>query len=233
MSVDKGPLEDIQEIVSTQVALSPEEQVIANKITAHVKALVRPEVRKELEVEYIKHRTEFETSLSEQNKATIAAALKDWEEKQKPLDSADIATLLRQEYTEFTFDVPIRGGEPKTFTLQELPQALELKFMKMLKTKLVPVIKELASTGFSIEMSESAIDQFQKILDSAPGVLSSVTELIPMCLDPWEEDDEITADWVRAHMSSYRIQTVLIGQIEVNKIRDFFSNGYRISKNLR
>ena len=51
-----------------------------------------------------------------------------------------------------------------------------------------------------------------------------------ICLNPFDEDEEITEDWVRKNLSATRIVKIVTAQVEANKMRDFFSLLFRNTK---
>jgi hypothetical protein len=227
-----GPLKDIEEIVKTRQELTPEETIIADKLIPHLKATLKPGVRAELEVEFIKKQKEYEDTLYAQNQATVKQAMEDWKKDQKPLDDKEIQTLLNQEYETYTLNIPTKKGT-KSVTLIELPQSVEKKILKVMQKKLVPMLKGFIAAEFKLDMESSTIDKFQSLIEAFPELLTVITELVIIILDPWGEDNEIDEEWVSRHLSSNRLLAIIIAQIDLNKYRDFFLNGFRLSKNLR
>lgn len=233
MPIVDEALDDIEAIVKTRVDLTSEELIIADKITPHIRAMLRPDVRKELDVVYIKQQKEFEDSLTKANREQIDKAMEDWRKEQKPLDDKEISTLLKQEYSRFEFSVPLRSGGSKDFVLTELPQEIENKVLKILQRKLIPTLKSLTASEFKLDLESSSIDKFQSILQASPEILDVVADMVAIILDPWDEDVKMDDMWVKRNMSSHRLLSVIIAQMEVNKYRDFFFNGFRLSKSLR
>jgi hypothetical protein len=217
---------DIKEIVETRVQLTPDEQSVADKIIPHLVATLKPEVRKELEVDYLKAKAEFEEKTSAETRVMVETQLKEWKKSQEPLGKDQIAELLSQEYSEFTFSLKLRDGKERSFTLKELPQEAEMRFLKLLKQEGVPAFKELVALEFNnLEGDISA--KLDTILAQSDKLLEVARKLVVIILDPWGEEN-ITADWVIKNLSAFRMKNIILTQVEVNKYRDFFSGGFPI-----
>lgn len=219
--------EEIKEIVASKPDLSPEEQVVADKITPHLRLVITAEVRKDLEVENIKHRKDFDDQLREENKKMIDEAIKEWKAAQEPPNKEEITSLLTQEYPEFSFTVKLRDKTTRDFVLMELPRSAEDRFLEVLKKKGTPALKELVSAEFKLD--GTADEQLVAILQSAEAVMDVATELVMICIDPFGEEN-ITKDWISKHMSTYRLVAVILNQVALNKYRDFLSQGSHIRK---
>jgi hypothetical protein len=228
-----APISDVKEIVESRPQLTPTEEAVFVKILPYAKALLRPEVRRELEVDYIKKQKEFEETLTEQAKAVWAKAIDDWKKDQAPLSQKDITQLLAQEYSEYTVPIKGRDRQLKEFTLVELPQASERKMFKILRDKLVPLIKRLVQAEFKLDLDTSTAEKLDSIIEAAPEVLDVLSELVIICLDPYNEDKTISIEWAKDTLSSYRLMTIVMAQVEVNKYRDFLLGGFRLSKSLQ
>jgi hypothetical protein len=75
-------------------------------------------------------------------------------------------------------------------------------------------------------------ERLQQILDVIPEAMDIAAELVAICLNPWDKDNDITADWVMKNISSHRVAKIIAAQSEVNKYRDFFSNGSQLFQTL-
>jgi hypothetical protein len=85
-----------------------------------------------------------------------------------------------------------------------------------------------------MRIDSPAVDQLQSLVEASPAVLDILCEMVAVCLDPWgEAKPKVDEKWVKRHFSSNRILAVIMGQIECNRYRDFFLNGFRLSKNLK
>lgn len=229
-----SPLTDIEDIVAARPDFTPAEWEIVGKATAWLKATLRPDVRKDLDVEYAKsYAAEIDLIRSESQKQ-IKADMEEWKLSQKPLDKEEMGVLLSQEYITFPVKVMMReDNKPvfKDFTLCELPQTLEKKFADTAERKLLKLIE--AANAMDWNMDLSTAQQLQMILSNLPEALDVASELAAICLNPWGEHPEITSKWVQDNLSTYRIANILIAQSEVNKYRDFFSNGFRLFRSLK
>ena len=91
----------------------------------------------------------------------------------------------------------------------------------------------MINSDFKNELAETMIDKVESILDDLPELIEAMAEIVALILDPWEEDKDISKTWVMANLNSHRILAIVTAQVEVNKFRDFFSGGLRLSKTLR
>lgn len=237
MSVDQVSLQDAKDIINLKPEFTPEEQAVAEKLRPQLKALLRPEVRLELEVDYIKKQKAFEEATVATSQEAVKTAIQNWKEDQEPLTNSEIQTLLSQDYIEFQVPIKLRDGRIVEFNLVELPQEIELKFVGTLKKKFMPIMKTLTTSEFKLELNSSAMEKLQSILDAVPEVLDVFVELVAICLNPWGEITDkgkpIDAKWVKQNIGTNRILAVMLGQLEVGRYRDFFLNGFRLSKSLK
>jgi hypothetical protein len=238
MSVDQDAvLQDAKDILTLKPELTTEEKVVADKLRPQLKAILRPEVRLELEAEYIKKYKEFEQQLTATSREAVQKAIADWQEDQKPLSQDDIRTLLAQEYMEFDVKLKLRDGQLINFHLVELPQEIELRFIATLKKRFLPLMKELIAAEFKLDLNSSSMEKLQSLIEAVPGVLEVFTELVAICLDPWGDNKEygiiVNAGWVKKNIATHRILAIILGQLEVGRYRDFFLNGFRLSKSLK
>jgi hypothetical protein len=226
---ETSPLTDIEDIVASRPDFEPHEWELISKATNWMKAQLRPEVRRELDAEYaIKYAGELDILRVESRKTTLAA-MEQWRADQKPLDGAELKTLLSQEYDTFPVKLQIRENKKtveKEFILCELPQTTEKRFTDIAQKKLVSLIEEAAAKDWNIDLSTAK--QLQLILDTLPNALDAAAELVSICLNPWGDEADYTAEWCAKNISTYRMALIIIAQGEVNKYRDFFSNGFRL-----
>lgn len=235
--MDDGPLKDIADILTLKPELTDEEQTVADKLRPQLKAVVRTEVRAELEVEYAKKAKLFQDELTVASREAVQTAIKGWREEQEPLSNDDIKTLLSQDYINFEVKFKTRKGKIADFNLVELPQAVEERFLKILKKRFIPMIKNLAASEMKLDLNGDTMDKLQSIVEALPDTLNVLAEVVAVCLDPFEEytatHGEINELWVKENLSTNRILAVIIGQMEVQRYRDFFLNGFRLSKSLK
>lgn len=232
MSVTENPLtlDEVSDILApdsgedvANVLQTEEERSVAAKILPRLAAKVQAEER----VRQAKKLDAQVTELKVANEKALKETLDKIQKDAKPLEPAEIEKLLSQEYLTVTFKVPRRGGDVKEqeFIIQELPASVEKKFVKVLKEKLMPYVKEITSVDFRTEADQSA--KIQKFIEIVPDALELMGELAVIVLNPRKEFDYVTQDWVMDNLSSYRIFNALMAQVAVNRIRDFFSGAYQ------
>lgn len=231
---DTSPLTDVEDIIASRPELTPDQWEIVQSATPWLKNTLRPDVRKELDIEYAKkYSAEMEIIRTESRKL-VNSQMEEWRLAQKPLDEKEMKLLLSQEYISFDLKIQHRVNKTtqvKEFTLVELPQVQEKKFLACAQKKLVTLIEESSSFEWSMDLSTAK--QIQMVLDKLPGAFDAAAELVAICLNPWDDDPEVTPEWVANYISTARMSYILITQSEVNKYRDFFSNGSRLFQNLK
>ena len=157
----------------------------------------------------------------------VAKLVKEYQEKQKPLTAEQIQKMLDQDYAEvpLTLFVDVENEDTpqkRTYTLRELPQAVERKFYK----QFIAVVKDQAPKMEAFK--QRSMDQpFEKILmdflEACDGGFELMAGAVALILNPFNRDKELTAEWVGSHVSSNRQLSIVLAQVEVNKLRDFFS----------
>jgi len=204
----------------TTVVQTPEEE-----LRAKLREEVRAEVKAELEAEFqIQLDLEIK-ELQESNRKMVETALTEFKKEQAPPTKEDIAQILLQEYKTFTVPLPWGDGT-RDFVITELPLAAERKLYKLVKDKLLPSLKNFNLMQFEKEDIEVAMKNLMDVVDPTMELLSEATALI---LNPRNKEPEITPEWVQENLASYRIWNILTAQMEVNKMRDFFSGFSRSS----
>lgn len=220
------PLQDIKEIVESRPDLTPTEWDAANKAAPWIKATLRPEVRAELEDEYSQLLADARLRDEERIKETIKTSMQAWKDEQEPLAQEDLQKLLTQEYITFNVKVMERGGNLRDFTLVELSQEVESKFVTLMQKHLLPVIETMNSLDFRLQANWSK--SLQTMLESFPQVMDVAAELVAVCLNPWGDASDVDGAWVKKSLATHRIVKILIAQQEVNRYRDFFSNDFQL-----
>lgn len=239
VEIQEGPLKDIQDILTLKPDLTEDEVKVAVKLRPQLIAMMKPEVRAELEASYAKKFADYQTETITQSRKAVQDAIKEWKDDQKPLTPEEIGTLLSQDYIQFDTNFKIRKGKEMVdvhFNLVELPQEQEERFLKVLKTRFIPLMQSLVGSEFKLELDTSAVDKLQSLIQAMPPVLGVLAEIVAICLDPFGEITEygkINEAWVKRNLSSHRILAILVGQMEVQRYRDFFLNGFRLSKSLQ
>ena len=122
------------------------------------------------------------------------------------------------------------GGkmEKRTFVIKELPQAMEKKMFHTIKKTLLPFASDLAAISLNL-LEGDAAKKITQLINTFEPILDIMTELCAMSLDPFGVD-KIDAEWVREHLSSNRIATIVTVQAQANRLRDFFALLFQGSK---
>lgn len=198
--------------------ISPEQ---LTSIQAQVRSELEPKLREENAIELAK----FKDTLRQQNDEAIREAIKNFEENErknrKPLTTDELQVLLSQEYSTFKVVINERGTS-REFTLVELPQEIERKFAKIAKNALGDLIKEFGAIDFKSMQGDMA-EKLLSLMNLYDPIQDLMAKCCVICLNPWDEDKDITEDWVKRNLANNRILNILLAQVEVNKMRDFFS----------
>lgn len=226
-------LDELKEVVDTRVVFEdPKEKEIAERITPHIKAMLKLEVRKEMEVVLTKRQDEFNESLRSATMKITQDNWEKWKADNKPLDADDVNQLLSQEYIEFPFKVQIgKQRVVRDFIIAELVEAKEVKLVKTLQKDLIPNLHKLSEVDWSSLGTQT--ERIQALLEVIPDFLSTMAEGVAICLDPFGEEKDIDKEWVLNNISSRRMISVIVAQAECNRYRDFLSDGFRLSKMFR
>jgi len=163
-------------------------------------------------------------SLQEENQRMIDETIAEIRAKNTPPSKEEIQTLLEQEYAEFVVKVRTADKERKerVFTITELPQALETKFITKLQDKVLPRMKGLL--GELKSLLESDIDkQAELLVKFLEPFADAMAEAVSIILNPYDEEKDVTPEWVSANISSSRQWNIIVAQERANKMRDFFS----------
>lgn len=192
------------------------------------------ELRKQIETEY---QTRFEVwktkelaNLQEEQNRTIEEEIqklyKKIQDEQKPLTKEEIQTLVDQEYAEIPIKVSVEGedGERKVidFMIRELPQSVERKFYRQFKTRLKDKGSELAAFT-QVNRERPMEEQLMSFMETFDGAFDVLADAIVLILNPRGNKDWLTTEWVANNLSSNRMYSIILAQVEVNKLRDFFS----------
>ncbi len=201
---------------------------------AAIEQKVREELQKEFDERFAKEIEDARKGLEAANTKLIQETLEKYRKKLEPPDEKEIEKLLTQEYITFKVSIPgVAGAAPREFTLYELPMEVERKLFAKVKEQLVPKLEDLA--GFMGDGALEGGDLLKKIkvgIETMDPTMGLLADACATCLDPYGKDSEINGAWVQKHMSSYRIWNVVIAQIQVNRLRDFFSQAFRDSTDL-
>jgi hypothetical protein len=208
-------------------------------IVDEVRKTVTTEMQAEYEARFAKEIVEFKEKLEGENKIAIDAAIADFKKSQQPPSPEEITTLLNQEYLKFKvtvpWDEPADGSEgeadaTREFVIQELPQKTEKKFYKMFKEVLIPRAEDIAAITFEL-LEGDAGKKIIAVLETFDPTFDLMAETCVMILDP-KGKNSITMQWIQNNISSYRQWNIIYAQVEVNRLRDFFSQLSRSSKGM-
>lgn len=218
-------LEDIEEVVVSRPELSQEEWEIVGKAEKWIRATLKPEVRKELDVTYAKKQTDFEALMQSEMQKAVKERMDEWAKSQEPLKTEDIAQLLNQEYVEFKVPIRDRNKKEHTFIICELPKTIEDEFLKVIQKSLIPMIEQVNAADWNLE--GSLVEQIQGLISKSPIAFNAAVELAAIILNPWGEHPEINVKWISDNISIPRIGRIIQAQAEANKYRDFLSDAFR------
>lgn len=196
-------------------------QLIA-ELTPVITAKVEADKKVEIAIELDKLRKESDVKIQQ----LVNDRFKQIKKEQKPLTKEQIQTLLDQEYA--TFDVKLRYPDDektgyKTFTLRELPQSIEKRFYEQGQKLLLEKARELSAASFKLGEGDmlTKITEWMQFFNP---VFDIMADACAMCLNPFGTDPQVNKDWVQKNVSSYRILMIVRAQVEINKLRDFFSS---------
>ncbi len=202
--------------------LSTEEKALIPKVIATITPAI---TQKANEIAEARHGKQLEQELI-YLKAEQEKALQEFYKQNKPLEPAEIATLLSQEYMEFPVKLP--NGK-KDCVIRELTQAAEMRFLRSLKKNLVPHLQAISAIEW--EPGGTVAGNLQRLIDVIPELSEVVAEACALCLD--SSGKEITTEWVGEHLSTFRIMAILQAQIQVGRYRDFFSHAARVMQTMK
>ena len=202
--------------------LSPEEKIIGAKILPGLAARIRAKA----EADAAKSLADKTQELIAQNSRMMKDEVDKLRASIQPPDAKQLEQLLSQEYGTMEVVLFNRKQEKTVFTLRELPQAAEKRMFEIIRERIVPHMKEIASVEWSA--SATQLEKLQKVLAVIPDGLDMLAACCAICLDPFKESANVSAEWVQANMSSNRIMTIIEAQLEISKIRDFGSAVYRL-----
>ena len=193
------------------------------EVTATVEKVVRENYEERFEIWKSTEFADYEKEQTEQLKEIAAEYFKKLEQEQKPLTQEEIQALLEQDYGSFTIAVTdSETGENKSFVVQELPSAQERIFYKKFKDQLTGKSSQIAA--LAQETMDLPMDKkIESFLEAFDGFFDLLADAVVLILNPRGKKEFVTQKWVMDNMSSHRQWNIVKAQIEVNKLRDFFS----------
>jgi len=186
-----------------------------------IEAELRPKIEQELEQKFAKLFEDEVAKLNKFNQEQISRAIDEWKKEQKPPDPEEIQKLISQEYFEFEMALETADGK-RTFTIRELPQAIEKKYYKQVKTALIPHIQEIAGLTIALSDTQGIEEKVLKMLDTFEPLFEILSDLVTLILDPYGKEG-IDKAWVQNNLSSFRMWNIVIAQDTANRVRSFFS----------
>ena len=148
-----------------------------------------------------------------------------WKKEQEPPTPEDIQKLLSQEYVEFNISLVTEKGK-REFVIRELPQKIERKFYRQFKDQIKeygPQIQAFTQANMGASFDNQVV-AFMETFDNAFDIIADGVVLV---LNPFNTDPDINRTWVQDNISSSRMWNILQAQIQVNRLRDFFSQLYQ------
>lgn len=176
----------------------------------------------EAEAEVQRRNKEFGEKFLAENKQRFEEALKEIRAKLEPPKPEDIQKMLDEEYVTFKVKLPFGDGD-KEFVLEELPQAIEKKFYRLVKDKLVPLTQEINSIKMNLLDGGDISKKILAMAETVEPILDVLAGVASIALNPRGKIDGINVEWVQENLSSMRILSVVNAQAQCNRLRDFFS----------
>jgi len=206
--------------------------VIRRQLETELRPIIRQEYQQLFNFWKENELAELDKKKNEIIRTELAKLHEEWVKKQTPPTENDLQKILSQEYTSFKFEVQIvnedidsdKEPEVKTyyFMIRELPSAIERKFYNAFKTRLLDKAGEIQAV-VQASMNTKFEDRLKKTLDLFEDSFEVLAEGVVMCLNPFGKKSIVTKEWVQNSISLDRQWRVIEAQIEVNRLRDFFS----------
>jgi len=207
-------------VVDTQATmeLSPLQKLA----TKYPPALVQ-EVKKLADEENTKNFARLAEEVRAENKEQIDKALIEFKEKMTPPTPEQLQKLLTQELLEFKIIIKGRGKDEKEerhFVIQELPQKIEKKLLRLAKDRLVPIATEISSLTMNL-LEGDAAKKLIDLMNAFEPVLDVLCSMAATILNPYGDLEDVDEQWVQDHLTTQRIATIVVAQFECNRLRDF------------
>lgn len=203
--------------------------VVEEQDRVDVENRIRMELKNEYDSRLQEEIQKISSEMQKENERIVKDAIERFRREMAPPSEQDIQKLLDQEYMEFTIKVKGEEGKEKSFVLKELPIAVEKKIYAKVKKILIPFAEELSALSMNL-LEGDAAKKIVQLMNTFDPLLDVMVSICTICLNPFEEDEEVTEEWVRKHLGSTRIVKIVSAQMEANKMRDFFSLLFRNAK---
>lgn len=207
---------------------------VEEPVTSELEQKLRAEYEGKFEVWKAKELAALREDDDKKIQDEVAKLFTKWQKDQKPPSLDEIKLILEQEYAEVSIKIPIYDDEDQkkdeTFIIRELPQSIERRFYQSFKARVKEKGPELSAfTQRNIDMPfEKQLQAFLETFDGAFDILSDAVVLI---LNPRGKrkvaGQDVTAEWVSQNIASNRMYSIIMAQVEVNKLRDFFSRVFQ------
>jgi hypothetical protein len=202
-----------------------EKTVLTEDLELDIENRLRTKLQEEYDTRLAAQVQKISADMQVENKKAVEAAIERFRKELAPPAEEDIQKLLEQEYVEFKIDIRDgkgREAKVKNFIIAELPIAVEKKIFKKIKDILVPFASEIASLSMNM-LEGDAAKKVVQLMNTFEPVLDAMVSVTAVILNPYNEDEEVTDDWVRNHLNATRIVKVVTAQMEAQRMRDFFS----------
>src|ERR1039458_5387476 len=208
-------------LVVDLATLTPEALLsVKSQLRPEIEDTVRSEMRTTFELEIVK----FKDDLNRQNAEVVKHSVDKWEaeeaKKREPLKPEQIQLMLDKEYATFKLKLE-KDGEMIEFTLRELPQFYEKKFFKLVKDTLKDAVAEMGGAQFKL-VDGDVLTQITSLMDVFEPALDVMAQGCVICLNPRGTLTWLDVAWIKENLSSERIYSILLAQVEVNRLRPRF-----------
>lgn len=217
--------------MTTEATVEVQPEINLDKIRSEIRA----EELKKAEARFEAWKAKELANLEETQRDVIAKELQKLQakiqEEQKPLTKEAIQQLVDQEYAEIAIKLPVTkddgSSDYQNFVIRELPQSVERKFYRQFKDRVKDKGSELAA--FAQKSQEESFEKtIVSFLETFDGAFDILTDAVALILNPFGKIKDlngvlIDSSWVANNVSSNRCYSIILAQVEVNKLRDFFS----------
>jgi hypothetical protein len=202
-----------------------------------LRAGIEADIRSTYEAKFVRDIGIFREKMRLENDQALQKVIEEFKASQKPPSEEDVRKLLSQEYLTFEVVLPWEDetetstAQTRTFVIRELPQSVEKKFYRQFKEQLIPRASEIGGLAFA-EVDGDVAKRLKSILEAIDPAFDLMAEAVTMILNPRGKDKIVTKDWIQDNISSYRQWNIIYAQIQINRLRDFFSQISRGSKGM-
>ena len=200
-----------------------------------LRASIEQDTKATYDAKFVRDIEAFKDRIRIENEEALQVVINEFKKEQKPPSEDEIRKLLSQEYLTFDVEVPWESANSadrtRKFVIRELPQSVEKKFYRKFKMELIPRASDLGALSFDM-LGGDAGKKIVTLLETLDPAFDLMADAVVMVLNPREKETEITRDWVQENLSSYRQWNIIYAQVQINRLRDFFSQLSRGSKGM-